>query len=296
MKTIRRNRPRWQGRTEHGIIKGHVLNPSAGIESRYFAELRHLIEQMTAETERELLRLFDAEHAREYFEQAPEVTIATAFTQDASISSQARIVTNALIKKFTEAFAAFAKPMAERFTKESDKASDLAVKSSLRSLSDELTLATKTITSGPLADILNATVTENVGLIKSIPQKYLSEVQGAVMRSITTGRGKQDLVPFLQKHKGITIRRARMISQDQTRKAFATLSRERMKKAGLKEYIWRHTSGSREPRELHIKLDGQVCRYDDPPVIQKSPLVKGHPGHLINCACRMQPILKFGEE
>jgi hypothetical protein len=35
-------------------------------------------------------------------------------------------------------------------------------------------------------------VTENVGLIKSIPTQYLGGVQGAVMRSITTGNGMQD--------------------------------------------------------------------------------------------------------
>ena len=48
-------------------------------------------------------------------------------------------------------------------------------------------------------------MTENVGLIKSIPAQYLNGVQGAVMRSITTGNGMQDLVPYLQKHKGITL-------------------------------------------------------------------------------------------
>ena len=164
---------------------------------------------MIAETEHELKKLFKTEHAEEYF------------AQDASISSQARILTNALIKKYTDLFASLSKPMAERFAEESDKSSDIAVKSSIRHLSDELTLSTKTITSGPLNDILNATVTENVGLIKSIPAQYLTGVQGAVMRSITTGNGMQDLVPYLQKHKGITLRRARMIAQDQTKKAFS---------------------------------------------------------------------------
>ncbi len=155
---------------------------------------------MIADTEHELRKLFKTEHAEEYF------------AQDASISSQARILTNALIKKYTDLFASLSKPMAERFAEESDKSSDVAVKSSIRQLSDELTLSTKTITSGPLDDILNATITENVGLIKSIPAQYLNGVQGAVMRSITTGNGMQDLVPYLQKHKGITLRRARMIA------------------------------------------------------------------------------------
>jgi SPP1 gp7 family putative phage head morphogenesis protein len=274
----------WSNNAQKGIVKGKPLNPSAAIEQRYYTALHVLIGRMTAETELELKNLFKSEHAEEYF------------AQDAGISSQARILTNALIKKYTDLFASLAKPMAERFADESDKSSDVAVKSSIRHLSDELTLSTKTITSGPLSDILAATVTENVGLIKSIPAEYLGGVQGAVMRSITTGNGMQDLVPYLQKHKGVTHRRARMIAQDQTKKAFANLSKARMQKIGVEEYIWRHTAGSRHPRKLHEELDGRICRYDDPPVIQKNPEVRGHPGQLINCACRMQPILNFGEK
>jgi SPP1 gp7 family putative phage head morphogenesis protein len=273
----------WSNAARKGVVKGKTLSPSAAIEQRYNTALRVLIERMTAETELELKKLFKTEHAEEYF------------AEDASISSQARILTNALIKKYTDLFASLAKPTAEEFAKASDRSSDLAVKSSIRHLSDELTLPTKTITSGPLANILSATVTENVGLIKSIPAQYLGGVQGAVMRSITTGNGMHDLVPYLQKHKGITLRRARVIARDQTKKAFANLSKERMQKIGVEEYIWRHTAGSRHPRSLHEQLDGRVCRYDDPPVIQKNPEVRGHPGQLINCACRMQPILNFGE-
>jgi SPP1 gp7 family putative phage head morphogenesis protein len=281
MPTVRKTP--WSNNARKGIVKGQPLNPSAAIEQRYYLALRVLIDRMTAEADHELKQLFRTEHAEEYF------------AQDASISSQARILTNALIKKYTDLFASLSKPMAERFAEESDKSSDIAVKSSLRQMSDELTLSTKTITSGPLNDILNATVTENVGLIKSIPAQYLNGVQGAVMRSITTGNGMQDLVPYLQKHKGITLRRARMIAKDQTVKSFTSLSRARMQKIGLKSYTWRHTAGSRHPRKLHIELDGRVCDYNDPPVIQHDPEVRGHPGQLINCICRMVPILDFGE-
>ena len=232
----------------------------------------------------ELGRLFKTDHAEEFF------------AQDASISSQARILTNALIKKYTDLFASLSKPMAERFAQESDKSSDLAVKSNLRQMSDELTLSTKMITSGPLNDILNAVVTENVGLIKSIPTQYLGGVQGAVMRSITTGNGMQDLVPFLQKHKGITLRRARSISMDQTKKAFSALSVERMKKAKIAAYIWKHTSGSRHPRKLHIEMDGNKYFYDDPPIVDEKTGMRGHPGTAINCACRMVPVLDFNTD
>jgi SPP1 gp7 family putative phage head morphogenesis protein len=274
----------WSNNSTRGVIKGTPLNPSAAIEQRYYTALHVLIARMIADTELELRKLFRTEHAEEFF------------AQDASVSSQARILTNALIKKYTDLFASLSKPMAERFAAESDTSSDLAVKSSIRHLSDELTLSTKTITSGPLNDILNAAVTENVGLIKSIPTQYLGGVQGAVMRSITTGNGMQDLVPYLQKHKGITLRRARMIAQDQTKKTFSALSKARMEKIGVQEYRWLHTSGSRHPRKLHIQMSGSIYRYDDPPVIDERTGERGIPGQAINCACRMQPILNFGED
>jgi SPP1 gp7 family putative phage head morphogenesis protein len=273
----------WSNNARKGIVKGQPLNPSAAIEQRYYTALRVLIDRMIADAEHEIKALFKTDHAEEYF------------AQDASISSQARILTNALIKKYTELFASLSKPMAERFAEESDKSSDIAVKSSIRQLSDDLTLSTKTITSGPLADILNAIVTENVGLIKSIPAQYLNGVQGAVMRSITTGNGMQDLVPYLQKHKGITLRRARSISMDQTKKCFSGLSKARMQAIGVTSYQWLHTSGSRHPRKLHIEMNGNIYRYDDPPVIDDRTGEKGIPGQAINCACRMRPILNFNE-
>jgi SPP1 gp7 family putative phage head morphogenesis protein len=272
----------WSNKSRKGIVEGKPLNPSAAVEQRYFTALRVLIERMVAETEFELKALYRTEHAEAFF------------AQDASVSSQARILTNALIKKYTELFTSLSKPTAERFAAESDASSDIAVKSSIRHLSDELTLSTKTITSGPLNDILSATITENVALIKSIPAQYLGGVQGAVMRSITTGNGMQDLVPYLQKHKGITLRRARMIAQDQTKKTFSALSKARMEKIGVAEYEWLHTAGSRHPRKLHIAMNGNVYRYDDPPVIDEKTGERGIPGQAINCACRMRPILNFG--
>lgn len=273
----------WSNNARKGIVKGKALNPSAAVEQRYHTALRVLIERMVAETELELKKLFKTEPAQEYF------------GQDASISSQARVLTNALIKKYTDQFARIARPTAERFAEESDKSSDVAVKSSIRQMSGEVTLSTRTITSGPLNDVLSATVTENVALIRSIPSQYLGGVQQAVMRSITTGNGMQDLVPYLQKHKGITLRRARMIAQDQTKKAFSSLSKARMQKIGVEEYVWRHTAGSRHPRKLHIEMDGNTYRYDDPPVIDERTGERGIPGQAINCACRMQPILNFNQ-
>src|ERR1700761_6404854 len=113
MPTVRKTP--WSNNARRGIVKGQPLNPSAAIEQRYYLALRVLIDRMVADTEHELGKLFKTEHAEEFF------------AQDASVSSQARILTNALIKKYADLFASLSKPMAERFAEESDKSIDIAV-------------------------------------------------------------------------------------------------------------------------------------------------------------------------
>ena len=122
---------------------------------------------------------------------------------------------------------------------------------------------------------------------------------GAVMRSITTGKGVADLVPFFDRYEGITIRRARIIANDQTKKAYSNMNAIRMQKLGVDKYEWVHSSGGQEPRELHLHLNGSICSLKDPPIIQyakgNQPEIRGKPGDLINCRCTMRPIIDFNQ-
>ena len=144
-------------------------------------------------------------------------------------------------------------------------------------------------------EVMTASIAENVGLIKSISEKYLTDVQGAVMRSITNGNGLQDLIPALERHEGITRRRARNIALDQTRKAYNSLNKGRMEALGIKKFEWLHTGGSQNPREDHIELSGQIFSFDNPPVIDKRTGERGFPAQLPNCRCRMLPVITFGD-
>jgi SPP1 gp7 family putative phage head morphogenesis protein len=279
MLTIRKQK--WIKQRKVEAIRGRVINPSAAVQARYHKDLEAVITQMIEETEREISKLFKSEAAENFF------------VEDASIASQAKLITNALFEKFGKLFDLKSKPMAKKFAKQADRASSVAVHSSLKELSGGLSLGTRKL-DPDTREILKATIEENVGLIKSIPQKYLGEVQGAVMRSITSKNGMNDLIPALQKYKGITYRRARFIAADQTRKANSALSNGRLQKLGIEEFEWVHTA-SPHPRHLHEKLDGKIFRFDDPPVIQKDPEIKGLPAQLPGCRCRALPVFKFGD-
>jgi uncharacterized protein with gpF-like domain len=139
-------------------------------------------------------------------------------------------------------------------------------------------------------DALSAIIHENVALIRSIPEQYLTQVEGLVMRSVTAGRDLATLTSDLQQQYGVTRRRAQLISLDQNNKATGDIQRLQYLDMGIERAIWRHSHAGKEPRPSHVANDGN--EYDvrqgwyDP---HERKYIK--PGELIRCRCFSQPIL-----
>lgn len=283
---LTKRKARWANTVQPKTLRGKPLNYNAAAMQRYHARLAKLVDRMTAGTEKELRALFEEPHAEVYF------------AEDATVSAQAKILMNALKSKFQDLFDLNARPIADATINDADTSSAVALRSSLKDLSGGLTLNTSFLTA-QLKNIRAASITENVSLIKSIASEYLSGVEGALMRSITTGNGLADLIPYLLQNKDITAKRAQTIAFDQTRKAFNVINNARMKKIGVKQFEWLHSGGGQHPRRLHQQMSGNIYSLDSPPVIQeskgKTPEVRGIPGQLINCRCRMMPVIDFGE-
>jgi hypothetical protein len=188
----------------------------------------------------------------------------------------------------TEAFAKIAKRWQKRFDEAAPKlARWFAQKASRRS---DATLqrilrdggfSVKFTMTPAAADIIDAAVAENVALIKSIPSQYLTQVEGAVMRSVRQGRDLGPLAKELRAQYGVTKRRAALIARDQNAKATADMTRARQVEKGYKA-IWRHSHAGKTPRPSHVANDGKT--YDpargwwDP---HEKKLI--WPGTLINC-------------
>lgn len=263
-------------------FKGSPLVHNAAVGARYQKRLERLVSRMTEQTRKEVMKLFDSSEASSYF------------AMDASIGSQARILMNALNKRFSELFAKEAKPAAESMVNDAAKAGKTSLHASLQKLSGGMSLKTS-IFDQTSKEILKATIAENVGLIKSIAAEYMQKVEGAVMRSITTGNGLQDLVPAIEKYQGQTHRRAKNIALDQTRKAYNSINKARMQALGVKKFMWHHSGGGANPREEHIKMDGQIYSFDNLPVIDERTGETGIPGQCPNCKCIMSPVFEFEE-
>jgi SPP1 gp7 family putative phage head morphogenesis protein len=278
---MKKRKTKWKPTPSDRKLEGSPLNVNVSVGLRYKAELDKLISKMSRITLEAIIKLYGGKPAKQYFAQ-----------DEKSIVVEAKKMSDDLQRKFDELFGDASSRIAEQMVSDADKASAASVQISMGQLSGGLALPMTAIR-GRDKEILKASIAENVSLIKTIPQQYLKDVSGAVFRSITAGSGLNDLLPFLQKYKQITLRRAKMIALDQNRKAFNNLSQSRMQSAGITKYEWLHTGGSDKPRKDHIAMNGNIYRFDDPPIVDRKTGERGHPGSLINCRCRLKPVIEF---
>lgn len=275
---LTKKRTAWAASRKAATFYGKTLNYNASSQDKYVKALTALVKQMTAQTIRDVRKLFDSH--------------ATDSAMDANIASQARILTNGLTAKFDALFGRKAKLLAERMVAMADKNSKSALHMSLKEMSGGLSLKTDLLNQ-QLKTTLTATVAENVALIKSIPAEFLKDITGTVLRAVVRGDGLADIIPALEQYEGVTLRRARNIALDQSRKAYNNINKNRMQAIGVQRFEWIHSGGGQKPRELHIELDGQIFSFDDLPIIDERTGERGIPGQAINCRCTMVPVIEF---
>ena len=246
-----------------------TIRPNIGIARNYQARIDRLIREMHADIRRVLLSDYDA----------------PAFAKDASPVESLVETMRALRRKWLGQFDVLAPSLARYFTKAMVDRTDTQLRNALRrggmSVKFQLTPSQ--------SNILEATVHENVALIRSIPEEYLSGVEQLVMRSVTAGRDMASLSKGLQERYGVTRRKAAFISRDQNNKATHALQANRQAELGLKA-IWLHSHGDKVPRPTHKANDGKEY---DPAVGWFDPAEGRHilPGELIGCTCQSKTVV-----
>jgi SPP1 gp7 family putative phage head morphogenesis protein len=251
------------------------VRPNAGIRAAYRKRLLALVDEMH--------RSYDRWITASYRKNEPAIIVAMDATPAKELDKELKRLAKYWGKRFDDA----ADELAAYFAKSASRRSDRALQSILKrggwTVKLKMTRA--------MRDVIAATVAENVGLIKSIPERYHADVQGLVMRSVTAGRDLSKLSDDLEKRYRVSQRQAELIARDQNNKATATFQRARYIELGVKEAIWLHSAGGKKPRPTHVKNSGK--RYN---VAEGwyDPAVKRHilPGELINCRCVSRPVVK----
>lgn len=130
-------------------------------------------------------------------------------------------------------------------------------------------------------------ISENVDLIKTIPEDTLEKMKDIVYDGFTNGKTTTRMVKEMQRAYGISRRRAELIARDQTAKLNGQIQRAQQQDAGITEYIW-CTTGDERVRRSHRELNGKKFSWDDPP--ENSDGRKCHPGEDYQCRCIGRPV------
>jgi len=250
------------------------VHPNAGIQAAYRKSILSLVDEMN--------------NSVRFWLKAAYRANPPLMAQDRNPAQELRAAIRALARRWQRNFDQAGPKFADYFARSTQARSDAALRKILRdagySVRFEMTPA--------MRDVMDATIGEQVALIRSIPQQYLTQVEGLVMRSVQTGRDLGQLTKDLQEQFGVTRRRAATIARDQNNKATASMTRVRQVQLGITEAIWVHSGGGKHPRPTHMKAGRDGVRYDVSkgwldPAIGKRIL----PGELINCRCISRPVI-----
>ena len=267
-------------------IKGHQMRVGVSIGARFSQAILKEVTRMTEAADREIRSLFDRDD------------YAGDYAMDANIGSQARIAMSKLLDYWNKRFADMAQVAVAQMQKQAVSNSGAAMAMNLKTFSENRLTLNPNLITAEMKEMLTASAAESTALIKSIPQKYLGDLGGSVMRSIVSGNGLADLVPELERHTVAIKNWAKNTALDQTRKVYTHTNIERLKKAGIKQFEWIHSGGGVHPRKLHQEMNGKIYDMDNPPVIgtMYGEEVRGFPSDLPNCRCIMVAVLNFGED
>ena len=248
------------------------VRPNAGVEAQFRKRLVKEIEDMGLSVR--------------YWLEAAYKAYPPRIAMDAIPANELRDAMAKLSRQWLYRFDELANWLADYFAEDIAERSDAALSHALR----QAGFTVKFKITPAMRDILRATVHENVNLIRSIPQSYLTQVEGMTMRSVQTGRDLSSLSRDLQARLGVTKRRAALIARDQNNKATSAFQRVRQIELGVEEAIWMHSHAGKKPRPSHVRMNGKT--YDVKQGMWDS--AEGRyvfPGELINCRCTSRSVI-----
>jgi SPP1 gp7 family putative phage head morphogenesis protein len=249
------------------------VHPNAGLTAAYRKKLDALIDEMEASVSYWLSASYKANEPRIAQDELPASALKAAI----------RKLTARWQKRFNDA----APKLADYYATAIEKRSSAALKAILK----ESGISVEFKLTSSMRDVLNATVNQNVSLIKSIPSEYFTQIEGAVMRSVTVGRDLGSLAKELEEHYGVTRRRAATIARSQNNLATSSMDRARRLELGLDESQWMHSGAGKHKRPTHVAMSGKRFKTEQgmwDPAVKRYVFAGCEPG----CRCVSRAVVK----
>jgi SPP1 gp7 family putative phage head morphogenesis protein len=250
------------------------VKPNIGIQAWYKQQLESMLDQMFSSYS----YFLKASSKKEYN------ALESMFAQDASQSDEIRKMLKTLGVRWSKKYEAAAKIISESFVERGLKYNDSTFAKKLKDAGFTVDFKMSKV----MREAFEAQVQSNVGLIKSIQEKFHSDIEQRVWESVKVGGDVGAIAKGIEDTYGLTKKRARLIARDQNAKAHGLFEAVRRRELGLTKAIWVHSTAGKVPRESHVKANGKEYNIEEGMYIDGEYIF---PGQKINCRCTSRAII-----
>lgn len=133
--------------------------------------------------------------------------------------------------------------------------------------------------------------------IRKVPAGVDGELLARLVEdAYDAGDATRTLAKAIEERFEVASNRAQNIARDQVGTYNSQVNQARQREMGVTKYIWRTMNDDRV-RDSHADLEGELCSYDNPPIVDGEA---ANPGEPPMCRCYPEPvfdeILDLGEE
>jgi uncharacterized protein with gpF-like domain len=257
-----------------------AIRPNAGAAQLYAGQLQQLVDEMHNSLDYWLMA---------QLKKAPRVILPLA--QDESWGAALKRRFKELTDRWVDRFEAAAPRLAEYYAQKAER----RITGNLDKILADAGMTVRFKVTQPVRVAMQASVGEQVSLIKSIAAEHLADVEQTVLRGVSVGRDLETISRDLQDRYDVTRDRAALIARDQTNKMSAVITRVRQREAGITQAIWVHSTAGKKPRPEHVAYaNGRHATGGPVYDVSRGAYLEGvwtWPGHEVNCRCYSRPVL-----
>jgi SPP1 gp7 family putative phage head morphogenesis protein len=190
-----------------------------------------------------------------------------------------------VLNRAAEVVAPWARSVAARMIGEVERRDSQAWTSYARTMGLEV----RKLVEGPVGHELRGYLDEQVDLITSLPRDAAQRVHDITVGNLYQGARASEIAKQVRLTGDVTQSRVMLIARTEVARTASATMMIRAKRIGSTQYIWR-TSKDVNVRPSHKRMEGKVCDWDKPPVVDPGT-PPYHAGTTYNCRCVAEPII-----
>lgn len=142
------------------------------------------------------------------------------------------------------------------------------------------------IENAPTGQAMREQLAAQVGLIKSLPLDMAQRVHDLSIQGLVGGRRASEVAAEIMRSGTVSASRATLIARTESARVSSILTQVRAESIGITHFEWK-TARDGSVRPSHKKMQGKICEFAKPPIVDGEPLL---PGHTFNCRCWIAPL------